>query len=141
VKVVCLDPINELDHDIGRNETLYWAKFIMDCKRLADEYRLLFIASGHPAKDSYGRLGVGKLLRAIDMSGSANWGNKADHTLCLWLPDPESGRTLLHHEKSKDHDTMGKPMLYEMKHVPGINKFQVGDRGWNLWKSKGKNDE
>jgi twinkle protein len=137
VKVIALDPVNELDHHVGKNETHYWANFIIECKRLADDYGLLFIASGHPGKDAYQKLNFGTLLRAIDFTGSANWGNKADHSLCFWRPsNPDASVTLMHHEKSKDHDTMGKPALYELTLDQSAGAFHITDKGWNLWKPK-----
>lgn len=142
VKVVALDPVNELDHNIVGNEAHYWSDFILQCKRLADAYRILFIVSGHPPKDAYQKLVFGKLLKAIDMAGGASWGNKGDITLCFWMPEKNkdgeknTNVTLMHHEKSKDHESMGRPALYELTHQPGINRFQVTGRGWDLWQSK-----
>jgi twinkle protein len=144
VRVIALDPVNELDHNIVGNEAHYWANFILECKRLADAYRLLFIVSGHPPKDAYQKLTFGKLLKAIDMAGGASWGNKGDITLNFWMPemnrDGEKNTrvTLMHHEKSKDHESMGQPALYELTHYPGINRFEVTGRGWDLWQSKKK---
>lgn len=133
VKVVALDPVNELDHNIVGNEAHYWADFVMRCKWLADEYRLLFIACAHPPASAYANLNKRQLLRLVNTSGGATWGNKADIGMCFWKPSDESNITLLHHEKSKNHDTMGKPTLYALKHID-MGKFVFEDEGWNLWK-------
>lgn len=139
VKVIALDPVNELDHHVGGgNETHYWGNFILDCKSIADEFGLAFIVNGHPGKEGYNRLGFKKLLRALDMSGSANWGNKADITMNLWRLGPANESTLLHLEKIKDHDTMGRPALYRLEHDGRKQRFKVADAGWDLWKDEGK---
>lgn len=135
VRVIGLDPVNELDHDIGPNETLYWANFIMDCKALADEYQLLFIICGHPSKDGYLRLLKSretKLPQLVDMAGSMNWANKADIGITISKPNPDKPITWLYHEKAKDHETMGKPTLYELTHHPGINRFEITGQGFEL---------
>jgi hypothetical protein len=139
VKVVGLDPVNDLDHKIDGNEAHYWANFVMRCKWLADEYKLLFIACAHPPASAYGNLNQRQLLRLVNTAGGATWGNKADLGLCFWKPSDESDVTLLHHEKSKNHDTMGKPALYALRHIQ-MGKFEVEDEGWNLWKPKKKDD-
>ncbi len=139
VKVIALDPVNELDHHVGvGNETHYWGNFILDCKAIADEFALSFIVSGHPGKDGYNRLGFKKLLRALDMSGSANWGNKADVAMNLWRLGKGDNSTLLHMEKIKDHETMGEPALYRLEHSKSKQRFKVADVGWDLWKDEGK---
>src|SRR6185436_6486333 len=45
VKVVAIDPVNEVDHQVPRGEskTDYMGKFIMELKALADDYGLLMI--------------------------------------------------------------------------------------------------
>lgn len=142
VKVVALDPINELDHSIGKSETQYWGEFIIECKKLADKYKLLFVACGHPPKDAYRNMRDGQGLYLSDMSGSQHWGNKADVGMVFWKPPrktwfkggSENGElpTLCHLEKLKDHETMGKPALYELEHIATEKRFRVAGKGWDL---------
>lgn len=149
VRVIALDPVNELDHSIGRNESQYWAEFIIECKRLADKYRILFIACGHPPKDAYRIIAQGGILGAVDMSGSQHWGNKNDHAFVFWKPDrfwwgadPDDALpTLLHMEKSKDHDTMGRPNMYELRFINGVNKFEVANTGFSMMKRKARRND
>ena len=85
VKVVAIDPVNEVDHVIpkGESRTDYMGHFIMELKALADDYGFLVIACAHPPKDSTEkRLGKGKLLN--DGEDSRHWGGKADIGLCVW---------------------------------------------------------
>lgn len=133
VRVVCIDPVNEVDHQVGRNEsrTDYMGRFIMNLKALADDYNLLMIVCAHPPKDGVEkRLAKNGLLTLNDGADTAHWGNKADIGLCLWRN--LDGPTMLHIDKLKDHESMGKPTLAEMHLNPLLNKFDVGRVGYEI---------
>jgi hypothetical protein len=53
VRVIAIDSVNELDHEIQKGETAteYLRKFIMTLKKPADDYGLLIICCAHPPKD------------------------------------------------------------------------------------------
>ena len=105
----------------------------MRLKQLADDYNLLLICALHPPKDGVEkRLQKNGLLTLNDGADSANWGNKADIGLCMWRD--LTGPTLLHIDKIKDHETMGKPTLCEMIHDPVFNRFRVGRIGYGILK-------
>lgn len=131
VKVVCIDPVNEIDHEVPRGEskTDYMGKFIMRLKAVADDYDLLMICCAHPPKDGVEkRLSKNGLLTLNDGADTAHWGNKADIGVCLWRNI--DGPTLLHIDKLKDHESMGKPTLAELHLDPRLNKFNVGRVGY-----------
>lgn len=133
VKVVAIDPVNEIDHQVPRGmaKTDYIGSFIMRLKQLADDYDLLMICALHPPKDGVEkRLQKNGVLTLNDGADSANWGNKADIGFCMWRN--MTGPTLLHIDKVKDHETMGRPNLVEMIHDPVFNKFRVGRIGYDL---------
>lgn len=133
VKVVAIDPVNEIDHQVPRGvpKTDYIGAFIMRLKQLADDYDLLVICALHPPKDGVEkRLQKNGLLTLNDGADSANWGNKADIGLCMWRD--LTGPTLLHIDKLKDHETMGKPTLVEFIHDPVFNRFRVGRIGYQI---------
>ena len=77
------------------------------------------------------RLQKNGLLTLNDGADSANWGNKADIGFCMWR-DVGNGPTLLHIDKVKDHETMGKPTLCEMHHDAVFNRFSVGRIGYDI---------
>lgn len=141
VRVVALDPVNELDHDFGDlSETRYWGQFIMDCKRIADEYKILFICSGHPPKGSGEIIARRGRLSVDDMIGSYNWRAKADLGLTLWRTGIGDGLpTMLYAEKFKDEDTMGRPNFYEMTKVN--HKFEITNSGPDIIRKKKKAEE
>lgn len=134
VDVVVIDPVNEIDHSVPRHQskTDYMGDFIMQLKALADDYNLLVICAAHPPKDGVEkRLSKGKLLTLNDGADTSHYGNKSDIGWCVWRPDFE-GPTLLHIDKLKDHETMGKPTLAELVLDPKRNKFDVNRLGYEI---------
>lgn len=135
LKVVVIDPVNEIDHQTnkGESKTDYMGRFIMRLKQLADDYGLLVICCAHPPKDGVEkRLSRSGVLTLNDGADTAHWGNKADIGLCLWRN--LDGPTLLHIDKVKDHETMGKPTLVSMSLDLALNKFTVDRVGYDILK-------
>lgn len=85
-KVVVLDPWNELEHKRHRDETEtdYIGRAIRTLKKFARRYDVVLIVVAHPAKPQKGHSGKPGLY---DISGSANWANKADYGLVYHRPD------------------------------------------------------
>jgi hypothetical protein len=90
------------------------------------------ICAAHPPKDGVEkRLSKGKLLTLNDGADTSHYGNKSDIGWCVWRPDFE-GPTLLHIDKLKDHETMGKPTLAELVLDPKRNQFNVNRLGYEI---------
>ena len=91
VKMIVLDPWNELEHKRGRDETEtdYIGRAIRAIKRFAKQYDVAFWVVAHPTKP---QPGVNKIPGLYDISGSANWANKADYGLTYHRPDPNENR-------------------------------------------------
>lgn len=133
VEVVIIDPVNEIDHQIpkGESRTDYMGKFIMRLKQLADDYSLLMIVAAHPPKDGVEkRLSRTGLLTLNDGADTAHYGNKADIGWCVWRN--LDGPTLLHVDKVKDHETMGKPTLVELTLDERMNAFRETRIGYEI---------
>lgn len=133
VKVIAIDPFNEIEHQVPRGmaKTDYVGNAIMRLKQLADDYDLLMIVALHPPKDGVEkRLQKNGILTLNDGADSAHWGNKADIGFCMWRD--MDGPTLLHIDKVKDHETMGRPTLCEMIHDRYMNRFDVGRMGFDI---------
>jgi twinkle protein len=133
VRVVAIDPVNEIDHQVpkGESKTDYMGKFIMALKALADDYGLLMIVCAHPPKDGVEkRMAKDKVLTLNDGADTAHWGNKADIGFCVWRT--LEGPTLLHGDKLKDHETNGKPFLAEMLLDPTLNSFRINRMGYHI---------
>jgi hypothetical protein len=138
VKVVAIDPVNEIDHQVGKGEskTDYMGRFIMALKALADDYELLMICCAHPPKDGVEkRLSKNGVLTLNDGADTAHWGNKADIGFCVWRN--LDGPTYLHGDKLKDHEAMGEPFLAEMLLSEGTGKFRIERMGYDILKKDG----
>lgn len=136
VKVVAIDPVNEIDHQVpkGESKTDYMGRFIMKLKALADDYNLLMICCAHPPKDGVEkRLQRSAFLTLNDGADTAHWGNKSDIGWCVWRPGMEANSpTYLHIDKLKDHETMGQPTLAELRLDVELGQFRVSRMGYDI---------
>ena len=91
VKMIVLDPWNEIEHKRRRdeNETDYLSRCLRAVKRFAKQYDVAFWIIAHPTKPQEGHK---KIPGLYDISGSANWANKADYGLTYHRPDPNENR-------------------------------------------------
>ena len=105
--VFMIDPWNEIVHQRpkGLSTTEYVGECIVKLKRLADRLGLILIVTHHVTKPQ----DVKRAPSRYDLADSAHWANKADHVLLVWKPHEDENKTQLEVEKSKDHDTMGRP--------------------------------
>jgi twinkle protein len=80
VRVIILDPWNELEHKMrhGEPETVYIGRALRAIKRFAKIHDVAFWIIAHPTKPFEGKV---RMPRLLDISGSANWANKADYGL------------------------------------------------------------
>jgi twinkle protein len=85
-RVIVLDPWNELEHKRRHDETEteYIGRAIRALKRFAKRYDVSLWVVAHPSKPQKGHSGKPGLY---DISGSANWANKADYGLIYHRPD------------------------------------------------------
>lgn len=84
-KMFVLDPWNEVEHKRAKNEseTDYIGRAIRSIKRFAKQYDVAFWIVAHPTKPHDGHK---KIPGLYDISGSANWANKADYGLTYHRP-------------------------------------------------------
>ncbi len=89
VRVLLIDPWNEVEHAKRRDETTteYIARSIRALKRFARDYGVVVIVVAHPTKDVNEKGNV-RVPTLYDVDGSAAWFNKADHGICVHRPDP-----------------------------------------------------
>ncbi len=85
VKMILLDPWNELEHKKRRDETEhdYTGRALRAIKRFAKHHDVAFWIVAHPTKP---QPGVNKIPGLYDVSGSAHWANKADYGLTYHRP-------------------------------------------------------
>jgi twinkle protein len=106
VRMVVIDPWNELDHDKPHDVSLteYTGKAIKEFKRLARSLDVHVIVVAHPTK-----LAGGERPGLYSISDSAHWANKPDVGVVIWKPDIESEVAEVHVVKSRYHDQIGTP--------------------------------
>jgi twinkle protein len=83
--MVVIDPWNEIEHKRRRDETEteYISRALRMIKRFAKQYDVAFWLVAHPSKPQQGAKNIPGLY---DISGSANWANKADYGLTYHRP-------------------------------------------------------
>ena len=79
-RFIVLDPWNEIEHKMrhGEPETVYIGRALRAIKRFAKVHDVAFWIIAHPTKPFEGKV---RMPRLLDISGSANWANKADFGL------------------------------------------------------------
>lgn len=85
-RIIVLDPWNELEHKRRRDETEtdYIGRAIRQLKSFARRHNVSLWVVAHPTKP---QKGVNSMPSLYDISGSANWANKADYGLVYHRPD------------------------------------------------------
>ncbi len=88
-KIIVLDPWNEIEHKRNRDETEtdYIGRAIRAIKKFARRYNVAFWVVAHPSKPMRLKDGTVPIPSLYDISGSANWSNKADYGLIYHRPD------------------------------------------------------
>lgn len=110
-KVFVIDPWNEISHDRkGRPDTEYIEQALLRIKKKARRYGMILIIVAHPRK-----IEPGKKPNLYDISGSANWRNRADHGIIVHRAVPDADIVEVIVEKIKDHENMGNPGSVWMK--------------------------
>lgn len=91
VKMLVVDPFNELEHKCGPRQSMteYVGGTIRKFKRFGKSYDCLVDIVAHPTKLDHNRPGL------YSISDSANWANKADLSLVVQADDPMSNRRTL----------------------------------------------
>ena len=89
VRVLIIDPWNEIEHARRRDETTtdYISRCIRAMKRFARLYEVVVIVVAHPTKE-VGRNGESRPPTLYDIEGSAHWFNKPDHGVIIDRPNP-----------------------------------------------------
>jgi hypothetical protein len=87
------------------------------------------------SKERYSNLRKNGLLTLNDAEDTRHWGGKSDIGWVMWRPQRE-GPSLLHCERTKDHETMGRPTLAELSLDRALGKFKVDRMGYDILRSE-----
>jgi twinkle protein len=124
-QICVIDPWNELDHDFGGDsETVYISKSIKRFRKFARMMNVHVVLVAHPTKLVKGKDGKIPMPSLYDISGSANFANKADIGIVI---HKEDGVTKIAIQKSRYHDMIGKPGEAKFKFNSHLNKFEWQD--------------
>jgi len=109
VNGLIIDPYNEIEHSRPNNmtETEYVSQILGRVKRFAVNHgvHIWFVAHPQKLKAENGKMPVPNLY---DISGSANWANKADIGLTIYRPDSQGSEVDIHICKVR-HKWVGRP--------------------------------
>lgn len=95
IKILVIDPWNEVDHDIPgtQREDQYISKQLAKIRRFARMNGVHIFVIVHPTKLQKDKDGKYPAPTPYDIAGGAMWRNKADNCLCVFRPDITSNRT------------------------------------------------
>jgi twinkle protein len=96
IRGLVIDPYNEIEHrrPVNMTETEYVSQLLGKVKRFAQHCGVHVWFVAHPSKMQRENSGSRPVPTLYDISGSANWVNKADLGLVIHRdPDPDSTRT------------------------------------------------
>jgi twinkle protein len=115
--MLILDPWNEIEHKRRRDEseTDYVSRAIRTIKRFALNFDVMVAVVAHPQKMNVGRQGAVQEPTMYDISGSANWYNKADHGIVLHRPSLNSNLVNVMIKKVKIKPEMGQEGLVQFE--------------------------
>jgi twinkle protein len=109
MRVLIIDPWNELEHKRRKDETEteYTNRALQAMKRFAIRMQVAVILIAHPRKP-FGQDGQKMAPPGLyDISGSAAYANKADYGIVVHTPDKDSGLSQVHITKVR-HGLPGK---------------------------------
>lgn len=110
VRGIVLDPWNEIEHMRPRDqqETEYVGACLSAIRRFARQNGCHVWVVAHPTKLLKDKNGNYPVPTPYDISGSANWRNKADNCLCVWReldPAKHSTEVEIHVQKIRNKPT------------------------------------
>jgi len=133
IKILVLDPYNKLEHQYKSNvsETQYISKFLDTLSNFAKFNNVLVILVAHPRK-----MQIGAVPTLYDISGSANFYNKADYGITIHRDKNDNGSMSnavdLHVQKIK-FKHLGVQGVAELNYNYNNGRFESRNHGINCW--------
>jgi twinkle protein len=122
IKGLVIDPYNELDHNrqVGITETEYVSQFLSKVRRFARQKDIAIWVVAHPTKPNRDKVIVAPT--PYDISGSANWANKADNALSVFRL--EGNQVQVHITKIRFKE-VGKLGVVDLKYENKSGRYSV----------------
>lgn len=129
IKLLIIDPYNCIEHRRGAatTETEYISEILYKLKKFAEHYGVLVVLVAHPTKPD-------KSVKdwepvGYDISGGANWFNKADYGLTVWRKkDDDTGDIRLNIWKVK-YKWFGKTGYRHLNYDTETGTYRDNDTG------------
>ena len=122
VRIFVIDPLNRIEQDQqdGKSELQWYAHVNNTLSRFARRHQCLVILVAHPRKVEMMLDGRKRRITLEDISGTADFGNKADYVFCVDRDD-EHGLVTLSVDKvrRKQYGSKGKQAFFVYKAVSG----------------------
>lgn len=127
VKVLVVDPWNEMDHTRERSESLteYVGRAIKAFKRFARKFQVHLIVVAHPSKQLKDQDGLYRVPTLYDISDSSHWYNKADIGIVVHRKDEIS---IIRVAKSRYHDEIGSPGEVSATFLAESRRFDIHEQ-------------
>lgn len=112
IRVLVIDPWNELEHAIerGEPEERYTNRSLRNLRRWAVARGVAVIVLAHPTKD-VGKDGKARRPTPYDIAGSAHWYNKPDAVLVVHRPDEDKHVSEVRIAKVRHQETGAKGVI------------------------------
>ena len=127
VRVLLIDPWNEIEHLRARGETMheYIGRSLRALKRFGRQYGVMVIVLAHPTKE-VAKDGKSRKPTLYDIDGSAHFFNKSDHGIVISRHESIADRTLITVSKIRFIET-GRRGELSMKFVVKTNRYEKLD--------------
>jgi twinkle protein len=124
-KIVVIDPWNEMDHTRlpGESVTDYTGRAIKAFRRFARAMGVHVMVVAHPTKMQQKPDGTFPRPSLYSISDSAHWYNKCDAGMVVHRLDAH--RSLIAVDKTRYHDEIGSPGIFEAAFNAGERRFEV----------------
>lgn len=121
--IVIVDPWNEMDHlrHPGESVTDYTGRAIKAFRRFARAMNVHLIVVAHPTKMQPRADGSYPIPTLYSISDSAHWFNKCDAGIIV---HQEDGKSVLWVQKTRYHDEIGIPRMYDALYHAGERRFE-----------------
>lgn len=126
IRGLVIDPYNEIEHQRppGMTETEYVSAMLNKIKRFARNHDLHVWFVAHPAKPTRNKDGEFPVPSLYDISGSANWVNKADIGVVVERDMTEGSRKVTVHVKKVRFKAVGRAGSLNLEYDRRIGTYK-----------------
>ncbi len=127
IRGLVIDPWNELEHALpnGMTETIYVSQVLKHVRQWARKNGVHVWIVAHPAKLYRDREdGNYPVPTLYDISGSANWRNKADNGICVWRDFSDASKAVDIHVQKIRFRQIGKLGKASLRYEPATATYR-----------------